>query len=217
MANGRHTIFSKIRRFLKIPLSEKLNTLEMLYYRVKGAQYYRRILNRFGSGATLYRPAVLSNPRFLSVGDRTMIGRSAHIELIPEYASVHYSPKVEIGNDVYIGPNLYMVCIGSITIGDGSVLSEHVFLHDSNHGFDPARGLIMQQELVGPGNIVIGRNCFLGFRSAIMPGVTLGDHCIVGVNAVVTKSFPAYSMVAGVPAVVIKRYSHEENQWVRVS
>jgi acetyltransferase-like isoleucine patch superfamily enzyme len=135
---------------------------------------------------------------------------------ILKYGNVRYSPKIEIGEDVYIGSYLYMACVGRIAIGDGSVLSENVFINDSNHGVDPERGLIMQQDLVHPGDVRIGRNCFLGLRSAIMPGVTLGDHCIVGINSVVTKSFPAFSMIAGAPAVLIKRYSLNEKQWVRV-
>jgi acetyltransferase-like isoleucine patch superfamily enzyme len=145
-----------------------------------------------------------------------MIGHGAHIEIISEYANVQYSPKVEIGSNVYIGPHLYMVCVGRVSIGDRSVLSEHVYIHDNNHGFDPTHGPIMQQKLVHSGDITIGKDCFLGYRTAILPGVTLGDHCVVGTGAVVTKSFPSFSMIAGVPAILLKRYSFEEEAWVRV-
>jgi acetyltransferase-like isoleucine patch superfamily enzyme len=169
-----------------------------------------------GNDVRIQRPHRIANPGCITVGDRTIVGRGALIEPILKYANVRYSPKIVIGTDVYIGPHLYMACVGRITIGDGSVLSENVFVNDSNHGFDPERGPIMQQELVHPGDITIGRNCFLGLRSAIMPGVTLGEHCIVGINAVVTKSFPAYSMIAGAPAIRVKRYSPEEKQWIRV-
>lgn len=162
------------------------------------------------------RPHRINNPRCISVGDRTSIGVGALIAPILEYANVSYSPKIEIGKDVYIGPYLYMACVGRITIGDGTVLSENVFINDSNHGFDPENGLIMKQKLVHRGDISIGNNCFLGLRSAIMANVTLGDHSVVGINSVVTKSFPAYSMIAGAPAVLIKRYSLEQKKWVTV-
>jgi acetyltransferase-like isoleucine patch superfamily enzyme len=215
MASRGRAIYGKVRDFLGSPLPEKLNTLELAYYRLKGILYYRRAFASFGRGSVLRGPKHLSNASSMKIGDRTLIGSLAHIELIPEYAGVRFSPRIEIGNDVYIGPNLYMVCVGHLTIGDGAVLSEYVYLHDSNHGFDPECGLIMQQRLVHGGDITIGRNCFLGFRVAIMPGVTLGDHCVVATGAVVTKSFPPYSMIAGVPAVLVKRYSHEEKKWMR--
>ncbi len=216
MSPSKRSISSRIRRFWATPLPDKINVMQMVFYRLKGVLYYRRVFGNFGNGTVIFRPEYISNACSMHIGDRTSVGHSAHIELIHKYADVCYSPKIEIGNDVYIGPNLYMVCIGKITIGDGSVLSEQVYVHDSNHGFDPECGLIMQQPLVHGGDITIGKNCFLGFRTAIMPDVTLGDHCIVAMGAVVTKSFPPYSMLAGVPAVLIKRYSFEEKQWIRV-
>ncbi|WP_396275136.1 acyltransferase [Granulicella aggregans] len=75
----------------------------------------------------------------------------------------------------------------------------------------------MRQNLESKGPIVIGDNCFLGYRVAVTPGVTLGEWCVVGANSVVTKSFPPYSMIAGAPARMIKRYSLEERAWVRVN
>jgi serine acetyltransferase len=49
----------------------------------------------------------------------------------------------------------------------------------------------------------IGRNCFIGGRSLILPGVTIGDSCIVGAGSVVTRSVPANSIVAGNPARIL--------------
>jgi lipopolysaccharide O-acetyltransferase len=166
-----------------------------------------------GSNVYLERPHRISHPESIRVGDRTRILRNALIEPIHQYAGVNYSPQVEIGSDVYIGPNLFLACIGRVSIGDGSVLSEGVFINDNNHGFDPQAGLIMKQPLVHGGDVAIGKHCFVGLRSAIMPGVTLGDHCIVAINSVVTKSFPACSMVGGAPAKLIRSYDPATKSW----
>lgn len=58
---------------------------------------------------------------------------------------------------------------------------------------------------------------WIGENVIITPGVVLGDRCIVAAGAVVTKSFPPYSMVAGVPAKVIKTYNHNSHEWERAS
>ena len=52
--------------------------------------------------------------------------------------------------------------------------------------------------------ISIGNDVWIGTRVIVLPGVNLGDHCIVAAGAVVTKSFPAYSIVGGVPARLLK-------------
>lgn len=52
---------------------------------------------------------------------------------------------------------------------------------------------------------IIGKQCFIGVNSVILPGVSIGDNCIVGAGAVVTKDVPANSVVAGNPAKIIKQ------------
>jgi lipopolysaccharide O-acetyltransferase len=61
--------------------------------------------------------------------------------------------------------------------------------------------------------VEIGNECFLGVRVSIMPGVTLGNHCVVGAHSVVTRSFPDFSMVAGVPARLIRTFDFCKGQW----
>jgi acetyltransferase-like isoleucine patch superfamily enzyme len=52
--------------------------------------------------------------------------------------------------------------------------------------------------------IVVGNNVFIGFRSILMPGATIGDNCVIGAGSVVTRSIPPNSVAAGVPAKVIR-------------
>lgn len=169
-----------------------------------------------GTGVIIERPHRISAPKYIRVGDRTFIHRNAMITPILEYEGMRYTPTVSIGSDVYIGPNLYLACLGRVVIGDGSVLSEYVYINDSSHGIDPDGGPIMKQPLVHGGDVVIGKSCFLGLRVAIMPGVTLGDHCVVGTNSVVMKSFPPYSMLSGSPARLLGQYDRATKTWVRV-
>jgi acetyltransferase-like isoleucine patch superfamily enzyme len=167
----------------------------------------------FGKRSFIHRPYSISGRKHVRIGDRTFIRGGLHIQAITEYAGVVYQPAVEIGDDVYIGGHAYFTAVNRISIGDGCVLSEYVYITDEIHGMDPRGGLIMKQPLISKGPVTIGKACFLGFHVAVMPGVTLGEHCVVGANSTVTRSFPAYSMIGGSPARILKRYSHTRGQW----
>ena len=172
-------------------------------------------LGKLGKDSVILRPRILQRRKCIFVGDRCRISWNCHIHPISEYAGKHYEPTIYIGNDVYIGLHGFLGAAHNITISNGCVLSDYVYITDTNHGFDPLRGLIMEQELESKGPVIIGANCFLGYRTAVMPGVSLGEWCIVGANSVVTHSFPAYSMIAGAPARLVKVYSHELQQWIK--
>lgn len=174
-------------------------------------------LRSCGSPVSFYRPRRIEGAQFISVGARTTILGHAAFAAISRYAGQNFTPRLEIGNRVYIGRYAYITCCNVVTIEDECVLSDHVYITDLAHGFDPTGGLILDQKLTSKGPVRIGRGTFLGYRACIMDGVVLGDHCVVGANAVVTKSFPSGSMVAGSPARCIKSYSASIREWVSTS
>jgi acetyltransferase-like isoleucine patch superfamily enzyme len=181
--------------------------VRVILYRLSGV--------RIGEGSRIQRPYLILSPESLLIGENSIIYPDAYITPLKEWAGLRHTPEIKIGNGVYIGRHAYFAAIDSIEIADGCVLSEYVYITDHAHGFHPERGPIMEQPLESKGPVHIGRNCFLGFRVSIMPGVTLGDHCVVGANSVVTRSFPAYSMIAGCPAKVVKVFSIEAGTWVQ--
>ncbi|MEI9928765.1 MAG: acyltransferase [Sphingomonas sp.] len=162
---------------------------------------------------TLYRPRTIDHPEHMYFGRGTTIREYSWLSTIPQYMGKTYSPRLEIGDEVYIGRYACITCLDHVAIGDGCVLSEHVYVADSEHGNDPGGGPIMQQHLVSRGPVSIGRRCFIGYGARILPGVTLGEFSVVGANAVVTRSFEPYSMVVGSPARLIKRYNRETGRW----
>lgn len=163
-----------------------------------------------GRDTVMRRPFHVINSQWVTIGSNTTVGRRATLQPLREYAGVQHDGQIVIGSNVYIGSDVYIAGIRRVELGDGCVLSDHVYINDSAHGFDPTGPPIMKQPLESRGPITIGKNCFLGYRSAILPGVTLGERCIVGTNAVVTKSFPAYSVIGGVPARLIRTYGPDQ-------
>ena len=98
----------------------------------------------------------------------------------------------------YINHNLNLSCFESISIGEGVVIGENVTLRDSdNH-------VIVGSLKSESSPITIGNHIWIGMNVTILKGVTIGDGAVVAAGAVVIEDVPAYSMVGGVPAKVIK-------------
>lgn len=172
-------------------------------------------IKSFGEGSIVMRPWDIEGGDAIEVGKGCLILQGSRIEAIEEYCGKYYHPKIRIDDGVYIGRSVFMTCIDAIEIGAGCVFSDYVYLSDSSHGFHPENGPILFQALESRGKVVLGKNCFVGYRAVITPGVTLGDWCVVGANAVVTRSFPEYSMLAGAPAKIVKTYRPELGVWVK--
>ena len=82
-------------------------------------------------------------------------------------------------------------------IGDDTIWAFNVSIQTGNHG-------LKDRDEMKVKDIVIGKNCWLGQAAIILSGVELGDNVIIGAGSVVTKSFPANVVIAGVPAKIIK-------------
>lgn len=106
--------------------------------------------------------------------------------------------RICIGSNNYFNRNLMLDACGLIEIGNDNMVGPDVYITDSNHRFGP--GLDPHRLPMDVGKVKIGNCCWIGAKAIILKDVELGDGCVVAAGAVVTKSFPAGSVVAGVPA-----------------
>jgi acetyltransferase-like isoleucine patch superfamily enzyme len=96
---------------------------------------------------------------------------------------------------------------GFVEIGDHNMFGPGVYVTDSDHTVLPQRWVADCPMQVG--RVVIGNGCWVGARSVILKNVALGDRCVVAAGAVVTKSFPARSVIMGIPARLVRTLPDE--------
>ena len=106
-----------------------------------------------------------------------------------------------IGNYTRIG--IHCTVIGPVCIGHHVNLAQGITVTALNHNFEDTSKRIDEQG-ISTKPVVIGDDVWIGANAVILPGVKIGTHSIVAAGAVVTKDVPKYSLVAGVPAKVIK-------------
>lgn len=110
---------------------------------------------------------------------------------------------IKIGDNVGIGEFAYLGGAGGLTIGDNCIVGQYLSCHPENHIYEDKNELIRLQGVVRKG-IHIGSNCWIGSKVTFLDGVTIGNGCVVAAGSVVTKSFPDYSVIGGVPAKLLK-------------
>ena len=108
---------------------------------------------------------------------------------------------VIIGDHTRIG--IHCTVIGPVSIGNNVNLAQGITVTALNHNFEDVTRRIDEQG-ISTKPVTIGDDVWIGANAVILPGVTIGRHVVVAAGAVVTKDVPSFSLVAGVPAKVIK-------------
>lgn len=118
-----------------------------------------------------------------------------------------FSPELRLGD--YSGVGIDCEIYGPVTIGNYVMMGPEVVIYTSGHKFDRTDVPMMQQGSTEPQPVTIGNDVWIGRRAMIMPGVTIGDGCVIAAGAVVTKDVAPYSVVGGVPARLLKNRREE--------
>lgn len=127
--------------------------------------------------------------------------------LLAKLNPVKYARKVGVhaGEDLHIYGNAYKM-FGTepwaITLGNNVHITDEVRFINHDGGTLIFRHLVPDLEITK--KIKVGNNVYFGIRSIIMPGVTIGNNCVIGAGSIVTRDIPDNSVAVGVPARVIK-------------
>jgi acetyltransferase-like isoleucine patch superfamily enzyme len=121
--------------------------------------------------------------------------------------SLRSGERVEIGARAHVGAycSLWAGETSRIVLGEDALLGPEVYITTSNYGTMPGQPIMTQPRTEA--DVVIGRDVWLGARVIVLPGVTVGDGCVVGAGSVVTRSLPPNSIAVGAPARVVGQRS----------
>lgn len=152
------------------------------------------------------RPIDIVNGKQILIGNRIKIGK--HTIISAWNVEGESNIKIVIGDNVYIGSFNHITAIKKITINEGTLIGKFVTITDNSHGKNPQwekDKYPINRELYSKGEVIIGKNVWIGDKVTILPGINIGDGSIVGANSVVTKNVPPFSIVCGNPAVIIRK------------
>ena len=149
-----------------------------------------------GKHAVIHRSARMDTPpyRRFSLGNYSVVESFACIN--------NAVGDVIIGDYTRIG--LHNTIIGPVKIGSHVNLAQGITVTALNHNFDDTNKRIDEQG-ISTNAVTIEDDVWIGANAVILPGVTIGTHCVVAAGAVVTKDVPPHSLVAGVPAKIIRQ------------
>ena len=136
----------------------------------------------------------------VDIGHGTLIGGSVRIE-----GSPRPSRNLRIGTKCWINSGCLLDTSAAITIGNGVSMAQDVMILTGTHDIGSPE-FRAGSTVLKP--VQIGHGCWLGARSVILPGVSVGNGAIVAAGAVVTDDVPENSLVAGVPAQVVRKLPH---------
>lgn len=193
--------------------------LQKRFIELKNQLYTRLVRPSFGAmgkGCVIQSRMRCTNPKDIHLGDRVFIGADAWIDCFRGYAGASFNPRLEIGNDTTIGYHSHIMVVGHLRIGKHVLIADKVYISDNAHSFEDVHLPVAAQPLQHR-PVEIEDEAWLGENVCVLPGVRIGRHAVVGANSVVNRDVPAFSVVAGVPARVIRQYDASTAVWQKVS
>lgn len=162
----------------------------------------------FGEGSMIaFPPTVMFGEGRIAIGAATTIGPLASLSAgMPSQAGERGDPVITIGDRCVLGKGIGIVGHERIALGDDIWTGHYVYITDQNHGYEDL-SLPIGTQMWKNEPVTIGDRCWLGHGSIILPGSHLGRHVVVAAGAIVAGITVAdYSVVAGVPARVVRRH-----------
>jgi len=183
--------------------------------------FYPVMFTNIGKKVIFGRNVTIRHPHKITLGDQVIVDDNAVID-----AKGNNNQGLVIGNNVYIGRNTIVYCkngnitledrvnlssncqvfsSNDLTIGEGTVVGAYsYFLSGGEYDYQDPTSFAKQSGMCTKGPTRVGKDCWLGARVTVLDGVSVGDGSVLAASALINKDIPANSLVAGIPAKVLK-------------
>lgn len=153
--------------------------------------------------------------RYVYLGKNVRIGYGARIQGVTAYNAARFTPRIELADNVSIEQNIHLTSANRVSIGRNTAIAANVTITDIIHPYEDVNVPIERQDIEVK-EVTIGSGCKVYNGAVILPGCHIGDHCVIGANAVVNVDIPSYSVAVGAPARIVKRYDAQLKRWIKV-
>ncbi len=172
---------------------------------------------QFPTARLIRYPIIVRGKAYINWGRNLTTGYNCRFEV----NGSHKEKILSFGKNVNVGDNVSIRCAEKISIGNDVLMGSKVLIIDNSHG--KYSGMNQDKPNIAPNKriiqsapIIIKDNVWIGEGAVIQMGVTIGAGSIIAANSVVTKNVEEGTIVGGVPARMIKRYSKKSGAWEKV-
>lgn len=173
-----------------------------------------------GDGSQVKMPSMLLHPERLHVGYASTIHPYCRIEIITDNphlggpALPASDPRITVGDRVVVNSFTHLGAMSSIVLGNDVGIASGVCIEDHHYLYEGASDeQPLKKQPFRVADVVIEDGVMIGEHATVLPGVRIGRNSWVGANAVVTRDVPPFSVVAGVPARVVRRLNPATGAW----
>ena len=196
-------------KYLHRPFNDYIRIIKSIFYITTNRLFFGSI----GKMVFIFSPLKIDGKKNIYIDDNVHIYYKTWLFALPITGSGDC--KLKIGKGSTIGNFNHIIATHSIIIGNSVLTADKVYISDNIHDYTDIEVPIKKQRIVQKSEVQIGDGSWLGENVCVI-GASIGKHCVIGANSVVTKDIPDYSVAVGSPARVIKRYNFENEKWERV-
>ncbi len=182
--------------------------ISILFYRLIGA-----LFGSMGKSVRIVRPLRIFGSRYCHFEDEAVLQFGAYIAALKQHED---APILKIGARTMIGNHAHIVATKRVEFGRSVLTADRLFVADNRHTYEDPRVPVRDQGLTQLAEVRIGDGSWIG-ENVCISGASVGAHCVIAANSVVTRDIPDACLAAGAPARVIKRYCERRQAWHRTN